>query len=193
MKVPFNVAYHYVHANNGAIPHFRAYHTLLAIKSNVHFLSNQYLIINYSQSKHALSASVRTVLWIYFAASRRNCGLLPWAWRHRSSCKGNPRLLLLAFQFISGGLVWKVCRLFPAAPPCVPQSQVQRLYSWGCSDVRAIKCGWGDAFCYVHGQFLWLVMTFTGRFGPCDVLEYMRYPLETMFEWGIKPKIAVHA
>ena len=47
-----------------------------AIKSNVYFLTHQYLIINNSQSLRALSVSVRTVLWIYFA-SRRNYGLLP--------------------------------------------------------------------------------------------------------------------
>ena len=47
-----------------------------AIKSNVYFIAHQYLIINNSQSQRALSVSVRTVLWIYFA-SRRNCGLLP--------------------------------------------------------------------------------------------------------------------
>ena len=47
-----------------------------AIKSNVYFLTDQYLIINNTQSQRALSVSVRTVLWICFA-SRRNCGLLP--------------------------------------------------------------------------------------------------------------------
>ena len=31
-------------------------------------------------------------------------------------------------------------------------------------------------------QFLCFVLTFTGRFGPSDVLEYMRYLLESMFE-----------
>ena len=55
------------------ISHFS---TIPASFANVYFLTQQYLIINNSQSQHALSVSVRTVLGIYFA-SRRNCGLPP--------------------------------------------------------------------------------------------------------------------
>ena len=62
--------------NNDDISHFSTIHASFAIKSNVYFIAHQYLIINNSQSQRALSVSVRTVLWIYFA-SRRNCGLLP--------------------------------------------------------------------------------------------------------------------
>ena len=62
--------------NNDDISHFSTIPASFAIKSNVYFITNQYLIINNSQSQRALSVSVRTVLWIYFA-SRRNCGLLP--------------------------------------------------------------------------------------------------------------------
>ena len=57
----------------------------------------------------------------------------------------------------------------------------------------AIKCGWADAFHCVLSKFLCLVFTFTGRFRPSDALQYMSYPLETTFELGIKPKIAVNA
>ena len=56
--------------------HFSTIPASFAIKPNVYFITHQYLIINNSQSQRALSVSVRTVLWIYFA-SRRNCGLLP--------------------------------------------------------------------------------------------------------------------
>ena len=56
--------------------HFSTIPASFAIKSIVYFITHQYLIINNSQSQRALSVSVRTVLWIYFA-SRRNCGLLP--------------------------------------------------------------------------------------------------------------------
>ena len=62
--------------NNDDISHFSTIPASFAIKSNVYFLTHQYLIINNNQSQRALSVSVRTVLWIYFA-SRRNCGLLP--------------------------------------------------------------------------------------------------------------------
>ena len=62
--------------NNDDISHFSTIPASFAIKSNVYFIAHQYLIINNSQSQRALSVSVRTVLWIYFA-SRRNCGLLP--------------------------------------------------------------------------------------------------------------------
>ena len=62
--------------NNDDISHFSTIPASFAIKSNVYFIAHQYLIINNSQSHRALSVSVRTVLWIYFA-SRRNCGLLP--------------------------------------------------------------------------------------------------------------------
>ena len=62
--------------NNDDISHFLTIPASFAIISNVYFLTHQYLIINTSQSQRALSVSVRTVLWIYFA-SRRNCGLLP--------------------------------------------------------------------------------------------------------------------
>ena len=62
--------------NNDDISHFSTIPASFAIKSNVYFITHQYLIINNSQSQRALSVSVRTVLWIYFA-SRRNCGLLP--------------------------------------------------------------------------------------------------------------------
>ena len=58
------------------ISHFSTNPASFAIKSNVYFITHQYLIINNSQSQRALSVSVRSVLWIYFA-SRRNCGLLP--------------------------------------------------------------------------------------------------------------------
>ena len=61
--------------NNDDISHFSTIPASFAIKSNVYFLTHQYLIINNSQSQRALSVSVRTVLWMYFA-SRRNCGLL---------------------------------------------------------------------------------------------------------------------
>ena len=63
--------------NNDDISHFSTIPASFAIKSNVYFITHQYLIINNSQSQRALSVSVRTVLWIYFA-SRRNCGLLPY-------------------------------------------------------------------------------------------------------------------
>ena len=56
---------------NDDISHFSTIPASFAIKS-----THQYLIINNSQSQRALSVSVRTVLWIYFA-SRRNCGLHP--------------------------------------------------------------------------------------------------------------------
>ena len=72
----FNGAYHPLDINNDAISHFSTFPASFVIKSNVYFLTHQYLIINNSQSQRALSVSVRTVLWIYFA-SRRNCGLLP--------------------------------------------------------------------------------------------------------------------
>ena len=62
--------------NNDDISHFSTIPASFAIKSNVYFITHQYLIINNSQSQRALSVSVRTVLWIYFA-SRQNCGLLP--------------------------------------------------------------------------------------------------------------------
>ena len=62
--------------NNDDISHFSTIPASFAIKSNVYFITHPYLIINNSQSQRALSVSVRTVLWIYFA-SRRNCGLLP--------------------------------------------------------------------------------------------------------------------
>ena len=62
--------------NNDNISPFSTIPASFAIKSNVYFLTHQYLIFNNSQSQCALSVSVRTVLWIYFA-SRRNCGLLP--------------------------------------------------------------------------------------------------------------------
>ena len=62
--------------NNDDISHFSTIPASFAIKPNVYFITHQYLIINNSQSQRALSVSVRTVLWIYFA-SRRNCGLLP--------------------------------------------------------------------------------------------------------------------
>ena len=62
--------------NNDDISYFSTIPASFAIKSNVYFLTHQYLIINNSKSQRALSVSVRTVLWIYFA-SRRNCGLLP--------------------------------------------------------------------------------------------------------------------
>ena len=48
------------------ISHFSTFPTSFAIKPKVYFLTHQYLIINNSQSLHALSVSVRTVLWIYF-------------------------------------------------------------------------------------------------------------------------------
>ena len=60
--------------NNDDISHFSTIPASFAIKSNVYFITHQYLIINNSQSQRTLSVSVRTVLWIY---SRRNCGLLP--------------------------------------------------------------------------------------------------------------------
>ena len=62
--------------NNDDILHFSTIPASFAIKSNVFFLTHQYLIINNSQSQRALSVSVRTVLWLYFA-SGRSCGLLP--------------------------------------------------------------------------------------------------------------------
>ena len=62
--------------NNDDISHFSTIPASFAIKTNVYFLTHQYLIINNSQSQRALSVSMRTVLWIYFS-SRRNCGLLP--------------------------------------------------------------------------------------------------------------------
>ena len=62
--------------NNDDISHFSTIPASFAIKSNVYFLTHQYLIINNSQSQRALSVYVRTVLCVYFA-SRRNCGLLP--------------------------------------------------------------------------------------------------------------------
>ena len=62
--------------NNDDISHFSTIPASFAMKSNVYFITHQYLIINNSQSQRALSVSVCTVLWIYFA-SRRNCGLLP--------------------------------------------------------------------------------------------------------------------
>ena len=62
--------------NNDDISHFSTIPASFAIKSNVYSITHQCLIINNSQSQRALSVSVRTVLWIYFA-SRRNCGLLP--------------------------------------------------------------------------------------------------------------------
>ena len=62
--------------NNDDISHFSTIPASFAIKSNIYFITHQYLIINNSQSQRALSVSMRTVLWIYFA-SRRNCGLLP--------------------------------------------------------------------------------------------------------------------
>ena len=62
--------------NSDDISHFSTIPASFAIKSNVYFITHQYLIINNSQSQRALSVSVGTVLWIYFA-SRRNCGLLP--------------------------------------------------------------------------------------------------------------------
>ena len=61
---------------NDDVSHFSTIPASFAIKSNVYFLTHQYLIINNNQSQRALSVSVRTFLWIYFA-SRRNCGLLP--------------------------------------------------------------------------------------------------------------------
>ena len=66
---------------NDDISHFSTIPASFAIKPNVYFITHQYLIINNSQSQRALSVSVRTVLWIYFA-SRRNCGLLPTAYRN---------------------------------------------------------------------------------------------------------------
>ena len=51
--------------NNDDISHFSTIPASFAIKSNVYFLTHQYLIINNSQSQRALSVSVR------------NCGLLP--------------------------------------------------------------------------------------------------------------------
>ena len=74
--LPFNDPYHPLNMNNDDISHFSTISESCAIKSNVYFLTHQYLIINNSQSQRALSVSVRTVLWIYFA-SRRNCSLLP--------------------------------------------------------------------------------------------------------------------
>ena len=74
--LPFYGAYPSLNIYHDTISHFSAFLTLFAIKSNVYFLTHQYLIINYSQSKRALSVYVRTVLWIYFS-SRRNCGLIP--------------------------------------------------------------------------------------------------------------------
>ena len=67
---------HPLNMNNDDISHFSTIPVSFAIKSNVFFIAHQYLIINNSQSQRALSVSVRTVLWIYFA-NRRNCGLLP--------------------------------------------------------------------------------------------------------------------
>ena len=74
--LPFNGPYHPLNMNNDDISHFSTIPASFAITSNVYFLTHQYLIINNSQSQRALSVSVHTVLWIYFA-SRRNCGLLP--------------------------------------------------------------------------------------------------------------------
>ena len=72
--IPFNGPYHPLDINNDDISHLSTIPASFAIKSNVYFLTHQYLIINNSQSQRALSVSVRTVLRIYFA-SRRNCGL----------------------------------------------------------------------------------------------------------------------
>ena len=60
-------------------------------------------------------------------------GKYAYAWPYRSSSKGQPRLLIHVFQFPSSSLVRRFC-LCPTAPPCVPQIQVQKLYSCGCSD-----------------------------------------------------------
>ena len=80
--------------NNDDISHFSTIHASFAIKSNVYFIAHQYLIINNSQSQRALSVSVRTVLWIYFA-SRRNCGLLPHTFQHVYDCTGVKKSLVL--------------------------------------------------------------------------------------------------
>ena len=69
---------HPLNMNNDDISYFSTIAASFAIKPNIYFLTHQYLIINNSQSQRALSVSVRTVLWIYFA-SRRKCGLLPYA------------------------------------------------------------------------------------------------------------------
>ena len=74
--LPFNGPYHPLNIDNDDISHFSTFPASFAIKSNVYFLTHQYLIINNRQAQRTLSVSVRTVLWIYFA-SRRNCGLLP--------------------------------------------------------------------------------------------------------------------
>ena len=104
---------------------------------------------------------------------------------------GHPRLLLLVFQLISSRLLCKVC-LCPTALPCVPQIQVQWPYSCGCSDMRHKV--WMSRCLSLCSQPIPLpFLTFTGRFGTSDALQYMRYPLETTFELGIKPIIAVNA
>ena len=46
--------------NNDDISHFSTIPASFAIKSNVYFITHQYLIINNSQSQRALSVSVRT-------------------------------------------------------------------------------------------------------------------------------------
>ena len=45
--------------------HFTAFPSLFAIKSNVYFLTHQYLVIHYRQSKRARPISIQTVLWIF--------------------------------------------------------------------------------------------------------------------------------
>ena len=87
--------------NNDDISHFSTIPASFAIKSNAYFLTHQYLIINNSQSQRALSVSVRTVLWIYFA-SRRNCGLLPIT--ENSNIPG--LLLLIDFEKAFDSLAW---------------------------------------------------------------------------------------
>ena len=157
LKIKINASVqHSLHVHNGAISQFAAYPTLVTIKSNIYFLTHQYSIINYSQSKRALSAQFYG--YISLLADKTVLFYL--------ECGGadHPIRDIRAYCYLCSNL-YQVAWFAKFA------ASVQQLhhashrvkckrYILGDAQMCAVKCGLGDAFRCVLSQSLWLILTF---------------------------------